>query len=166
MRRSQPPSSKGVLEVDWPFFGELCRALALRVAREYEPEIVLGIAKAYTTRVGAGPFPTELADATGERLGQRGHEFGTVTGRKRRCGWFDACLLRQTVKTAGINGIALTKLDVLDGFETLQVCVAYELDGERIGRLPAGHNAQARLKPVYQSFEGWTQSTRGARSVE
>jgi adenylosuccinate synthase len=125
---------------------------------------VLGIAKAYTTRVGAGPFPTELDDATGERLGQRGHEFGTVTGRKRRCGWFDACLLRQTVRTAGISGIALTKLDVLDGFETLQVCVGYELDGERIARLPAGHNAQARLKPIYQSFEGWTQSTRGARS--
>src|SRR5262245_34636325 len=125
---------------------------------------VLGIAKAYTTRVGAGPFPTELMDATGELLGRRGHEFGTVTGRKRRCGWFDACLLRQTVKTAGINGIALTKLDVLDGFDTLQMCVGYELDGEHIGRLPAGHNAQARLKPVYQSFEGWTQSTRGARS--
>ena len=125
---------------------------------------VLGIAKAYTTRVGAGPFPTELSDETGERLGVRGHEFGTVTGRKRRCGWFDACLLRQTVKTAGIDGIALTKLDVLDGFETLQVCVGYTLDGERIGRLPAGHNAQARLKPVYRSFEGWTQSTRGARS--
>jgi adenylosuccinate synthase len=125
---------------------------------------VLGIAKAYTTRVGAGPFPTELGDEIGERLGQRGHEFGTVTGRKRRCGWFDACLLRQTVKTAGINGIALTKLDVLDGFETLQVGVGYTLDGERIGRLPAGHNAQARLKPIYQSFEGWSQSTRGARS--
>jgi adenylosuccinate synthase len=125
---------------------------------------VLGIAKAYTTRVGAGPFPTELMDETGERLGQRGHEFGTVTGRKRRCGWFDACLLRQTIKTAGINGIALTKLDVLDGFETLQVCVGYTLDGEYIARLPAGHNAQARLQPVYQAFEGWTQSTRGARS--
>ena len=125
---------------------------------------VLGIAKAYTTRVGAGPFPTELHDETGEILGKRGHEFGTVTGRKRRCGWFDACLLRQTVKTAGVNGIALTKLDVLDGFETLQVCVGYRLDGERIDRLPAGHNAQARLQPIYQSFEGWTQSTRGARS--
>jgi adenylosuccinate synthase len=125
---------------------------------------VLGIAKAYTTRVGAGPFPTELTDATGELLGQRGHEFGTVTGRKRRCGWFDACLLRQTIKTAGITGIALTKLDVLDGLETLQVCVGYTLDGERIGRLPAGHNAQARLNPIYQTFEGWTQSTRGARS--
>jgi adenylosuccinate synthase len=125
---------------------------------------VLGIAKAYTTRVGAGPFPTELTDAIGERIGERGHEFGVVTGRKRRCGWFDACLVRQTIKVTGIDGIALTKLDVLDGFETLEVCVGYELDGERIGRLPAGHNAQARLKPIYQSFEGWTQSTRGARS--
>jgi adenylosuccinate synthase len=125
---------------------------------------VLGIAKAYTTRVGAGPFPTELTDEIGERLGQRGHEFGVVTGRKRRCGWFDACLLRQTIKTAGISGIALTKLDVLDGFETVQACVGYMLDGERIARLPAGHNAQARLTPIYQSFEGWTQSTRGARS--
>jgi adenylosuccinate synthase len=125
---------------------------------------VLGIAKAYTTRVGAGPFPTELTDAIGERLGERGHEFGVVTGRKRRCGWFDACLVRQTIKVAGITGIALTKLDVLDGFETLQVGVGYHLDGEKIGRLPAGHNAQARLQPIYQSFEGWTQSTRGARS--
>ena len=125
---------------------------------------VLGIAKAYTTRVGAGPFPTELTDEVGEQLGQRGHEFGVVTGRKRRCGWFDACLVRQTVKVAGINGIALTKLDVLDGFETLQVCIGYELDGERINRLPAGTNAQARLKPIYESFEGWTESTRGARS--
>ncbi len=125
---------------------------------------VLGIAKAYTTRVGAGPFPTELTDAIGERLGERGHEFGVVTGRKRRCGWFDACLVRQTIKVAGISGIALTKLDVLDGFETLQVGVGYHLDGEKIGRLPAGHNAQARLQPIYQSFEGWTQSTRGARS--
>ena len=125
---------------------------------------VLGIAKAYTTRVGAGPFPTELTDETGEKIGERGREFGVVTGRKRRCGWFDACLLRQTVKVAGITGIALTKLDVLDGFETLQVCVGYDLDGERVDRLPAGHNAQARLKPVYHSFEGWSQSTRGARS--
>jgi adenylosuccinate synthase len=125
---------------------------------------VLGIAKAYTTRVGSGPFPTELSDAIGERIGERGHEFGVVTGRKRRCGWFDACLMRQTIKVSGISGIALTKLDVLDGFETLQVCVGYQLDGERIARLPAGHNAQARLQPVYQAFEGWTQSTRGARS--
>jgi adenylosuccinate synthase len=125
---------------------------------------VLGIAKAYTTRVGAGPFPTELTDAIGERIGERGHEFGVVTGRKRRCGWFDACLVRQTIKVTGIDGIALTKLDVLDGFETLQVCVGYQLDGEQIGRLPAGHNAQERLKPIYESFEGWTESTRGARS--
>jgi adenylosuccinate synthase len=125
---------------------------------------VLGIAKAYTTRVGLGPFPTELADEIGERLGTRGNEFGTVTGRKRRCGWFDACLVRQTTKVAGIDGIALTKLDVLDGLPTLQVCVGYHLDGERIDRLPAGHNAQARLQPIYRSFEGWTQSTRGARS--
>jgi adenylosuccinate synthase len=125
---------------------------------------VLGIAKAYTTRVGAGPFPTELTDAIGERLGERGHEFGVVTGRKRRCGWFDACLVRQTIKVSGIGGIALTKLDVLDGFDTLQVGVGYHLDGDRIDRLPAGHNAQARLQPIYQTFEGWTQSTRGARS--
>jgi adenylosuccinate synthase len=125
---------------------------------------VLGIAKAYTTRVGAGPFPTELTDAIGEKLGERGHEFGVVTGRKRRCGWFDACLVRQTIKVTGIDGIALTKLDVLDGFDKLQVCVGYTLDGERIDRLPAGHNSQARLQPIYQSFEGWSQSTRGARS--
>ncbi len=125
---------------------------------------VLGIAKAYTTRVGAGPFPTELTDEVGRKLGERGHEFGTVTGRARRCGWFDACLVRQATKVAGIDGIALTKLDVLDGFEKLEVCVGYELDGERINRLPAGHNAQSRLEPIYQSFEGWTQSTRGARS--
>jgi adenylosuccinate synthase len=125
---------------------------------------VLGIAKAYTTRVGSGPFPTELTDETGERIGLRGNEFGTVTGRKRRCGWFDACLVRQVVKVAGIDGIALTKLDVLDGFSELQVCTGYELDGERIGRLPAGHNAQARVKPIYETFEGWSESTRGARS--
>jgi adenylosuccinate synthase len=125
---------------------------------------VLGIAKAYTTRVGSGPFPTELTDAVGERLGERGHEFGVVTGRKRRCGWFDACLVRQIIKVSGIDGIALTKLDVLDGFDKLEVCVGYMLDGERIGRLPAGHNAQARLEPIYQTFEGWSQSTRGARS--
>jgi adenylosuccinate synthase len=125
---------------------------------------VLGIAKAYTTRVGAGPFPTELTNEIGEKIGERGHEFGVVTGRKRRCGWFDACLLRQTIKVAGISGIALTKLDVLDGFDSLEVCVGYTLDGETIERLPAGHNAQARLKPIYRTFEGWSQSTRGARS--
>ncbi len=125
---------------------------------------VLGIAKAYTTRVGSGPFPTELNDEIGDKLGVRGHEFGTVTGRKRRCGWFDACLIRQVVRVAGIDGIALTKLDVLDGFSELQVCVGYWLDGERIDRLPAGHNAQSRVEPVYETFEGWSGSTRGARS--
>jgi adenylosuccinate synthase len=125
---------------------------------------VLGIAKAYTTRVGSGPFPTELNDEVGRRIGERGHEFGTVTGRARRCGWFDACLVRQTIKVNGIDGIALTKLDVLDGFPEIKVCTGYTLDGERINRLPAGHNAQARVKPIYEIFQGWTQSTRGARS--
>jgi adenylosuccinate synthase len=125
---------------------------------------VLGLAKAYTTRVGSGPFPTELTDAIGEKLGERGQEFGVNTGRKRRCGWFDACLVRQVVRVSGIDGIALTKLDVLDGFDELKVCVGYQLDGERIDSLPAGQNAQGRVKPVYQDFEGWTQSTRGARS--
>jgi adenylosuccinate synthase len=125
---------------------------------------VLGLAKAYTTRVGSGPFPTELTDETGERLGQRGQEFGVVTGRKRRCGWFDACLVRQVARVSGLDGIALTKLDVLDGFAEINVCVAYDLDGQRIDSLPAGQNAQARVKPIYQTFEGWTQSTRGARS--
>lgn len=125
---------------------------------------VLGIAKAYTTRVGSGPFPTELTDEIGEKIGERGHEFGTVTGRKRRCGWFDAVLVRQVAKVSGIDGIALTKLDVLDGFETIRICVGYKLDGERIGRLPAGSNAQQRIEPVWEDFEGWSQSTRGARS--
>lgn len=124
---------------------------------------VLGLAKAYTTRVGSGPFPTELTDEVGERLGQRGQEFGVNTGRKRRCGWFDACLVRQAIKVAGIDGIALTKLDVLDGFPEIKVSVGYELDGQRIDSLPAGQNAQARVKPVYESFEGWSQSTKGAR---
>jgi adenylosuccinate synthase len=125
---------------------------------------VLGIAKAYTTRVGSGPFPTELTDEVGQTLGERGHEFGTVTGRKRRCGWFDAVLVRQIVKVSGIDGIALTKLDVLDGFKEVKVCVGYDLDGERIDRLPAGQTGQARVKPIYETFEGWTQSTRGARN--
>jgi len=125
---------------------------------------VLGIAKAYTTRVGSGPFPTELDDATGEKLGERGREFGTVTGRKRRCGWFDATLVRQTIKVCGIDGIALTKLDVLDGFDELKVGVGYTLDGERMDRLPAGSNAQARVKPVWETLSGWSQSTHGARS--
>ena len=125
---------------------------------------VLGLAKAYTTRVGSGPFPTELTDDIGERLGERGQEFGVNTGRKRRCGWFDACLVRQVIKVSGIDGIALTKLDVLDGFPEIKVCIAYELDGQRIDSLPAGTNAQARVKPIYESFEGWSQSTRGART--
>lgn len=125
---------------------------------------VLGIAKAYTTRVGSGPFPTELNDEIGEKIGVRGHEFGTVTGRKRRCGWFDAVLVRQVAKVSGIDGIALTKLDVLDGFDTIRICVGYKLDGAVIDRLPAGANAQERLVPIYEDFEGWSQSTQGARS--
>jgi adenylosuccinate synthase len=125
---------------------------------------VLGIAKAYTTRVGSGPFPTELSDATGEKIGERGHEFGTVTGRKRRCGWFDAVLVRQVCKVSGIDGIALTKLDVLDSFEQIRICVGYKLDGERLDRLPAGFNAQERIEPIWEDFEGWEGSTRGARS--
>ena len=124
----------------------------------------LGIVKAYTTRVGEGPFPTELSDAVGQRLGERGHEFGTVTSRQRRCGWFDAVLVRQSAKLNGLNGVALTKLDVLDGFDALKVCVAYEVDGERLTRLPAGAHAQARITPIYETFPGWSQSTMGARS--
>jgi adenylosuccinate synthase len=125
---------------------------------------VLGITKAYTTRVGSGPFPTELRDETGRRIGERGHEFGTVTGRARRCGWFDAVLVRQSVKSCGIAGIALTKLDVLDGFDQLQVCVRYRLDGREIDYLPAGEASQTRLEPIYESIGGWGASTRGARS--
>jgi adenylosuccinate synthase len=125
---------------------------------------VLGITKAYTTRVGAGPFPTELTDATGQLLGERGHEFGTVTGRRRRCGWFDAVMVRQAVAVSGIHGIALTKLDVLDGFAEIKVCIGYKLDGERLDRLPAGQNSQSRIEPIWETFEGWSQSTRGARS--
>lgn len=125
---------------------------------------VLGIAKAYTTRVGGGPFPTELFDATGDLICQRGHEFGVNTGRRRRCGWFDAVLLRQTVRTSGIDGIALTKLDILDGFETIKVCTHYKLDGEIIDRLPASQAAQARVEPIYEEIEGWQDATGGARS--
>jgi adenylosuccinate synthase len=125
---------------------------------------VLGIAKAYTTRVGGGPFPTELHDDIGRTIGERGHEFGTVTGRARRCGWFDAALVRQTVKTSGIGGIALTKLDILDGFTEIKVCVRYMLDGQEIDRLPASQAAQARVVPVYETIEGWTGTTAGARS--
>ena len=125
---------------------------------------VLGIAKAYTTRVGGGPFPTELEDETGQLIAARGREVGVNTGRPRRCGWFDAVLVRQTVKTSGIDGIALTKLDILDGFETIEVCTHYELDGRRIDRLPASQAAQARVKPVYETIEGWPGTTAGARS--
>ncbi len=127
-------------------------------------DFVLGIVKAYTTRVGEGPFPTELDDADGERLGTRGHEFGTTTGRKRRCGWFDACLLRQTCATSGVTGIALTKLDVLDGFEVLKICVGYDLDGQRLDYLPTAADQQARCKPIYEELPGWSDSTEGARS--
>jgi adenylosuccinate synthase len=125
---------------------------------------VLGIAKAYTTRVGEGPFPTELKDEIGETLGAKGREFGVVTGRKRRCGWFDAVLVRQTVRTSGIDGIALTKLDVLDGFESLRICTGYQLDDQVIDHLPAGQSAQARVTPIYEEIEGWSGSTAGARS--
>jgi len=125
---------------------------------------VLGIAKAYSTRVGAGPFPTELHDETGRQLGTRGHEFGTVTGRPRRCGWFDAALVRQAVKVGGIQGLALTKLDVLDGMAELKIGVGYEIDGQRLNHLPAGQAAQAKAKPIYETIEGWAGSTRGARS--
>jgi adenylosuccinate synthase len=123
----------------------------------------LGITKAYTTRVGNGPFPTEQANDIGELLGSRGAEFGTVTGRKRRCGWFDAVMVRQAVETGGIDGLALTKLDVLDGFDELKVCVAYDLDGERLDRLPSDGPGQFRVKPVYETVPGWKHSTRGAR---
>ncbi|SHJ16092.1 Adenylosuccinate synthetase [Palleronia salina] len=125
---------------------------------------VLGIVKAYTTRVGEGPFPTELHDADGQMLGERGHEFGTTTGRKRRCGWFDACLVRQTCAISGISGIALTKLDVLDGFDTLKICVGYDLDGERLDYLPTASDKQARCTPIYEEMPGWSQTTAGARS--
>src|SRR5215472_465874 len=125
---------------------------------------VLGITKAYTTRVGSGPFPTELTDATGELLGARGREFGVVTGRKRRCGWFDAVMVRQAVKVAGITGIALTKVDVLDGLPEIKVCTAYRWRGETLHHLPASASVQAELEPVYETIEGWQESTRGARS--
>jgi adenylosuccinate synthase len=131
---------------------------------------ILGLAKAYTTRVGSGPFPTELLDADGKPdaigklLGERGKEFGVNTGRARRCGWFDACLVRQIIKVSGINGVALTKLDILDPLLEIKVCTGYELDGERLDRLPAGQNQQARVKPIYETLDGWNASTAGARS--
>ncbi|OQW74726.1 MAG: adenylosuccinate synthase [Proteobacteria bacterium ST_bin14] len=125
---------------------------------------VLGIAKAYTTRVGSGPFPTELADATGERLGERGHEFGTVTGRKRRCGWFDAVLVRQSAAVGGITGIALTKIDVLDGFDEVKICTGYRLNGAELDYFPAHYADQAGVEPIYETLPGWHESTAGARS--
>ena len=125
---------------------------------------VLGIVKAYTTRVGSGPFPTELEDAIGQRLGERGHEFGTVTGRKRRCGWFDAVLVRQSMAVSGVTGIALTKLDVLDGLEEIRICTGYTLRGETLDHLPAHAADQAAVEPVYESMPGWPESTAGARS--
>jgi adenylosuccinate synthase len=125
---------------------------------------VLGICKAYTTRVGAGPFPTEQTNEIGQRIGERGREFGTVTGRARRCGWFDAVLVRQTVRTSGIHGLALTKLDILDGFDEIQVCTGYRLDGREIDYLPAGERAQAEVEPIYETIAGWKDATAGARS--
>lgn len=126
--------------------------------------MVLGIAKAYATRVGSGPFPTELHDEIGKGLGDRGHEFGTVTGRRRRCGWFDACMVRQAVKIGGIQGIALTKLDVLDGLSELKICTGYKVKGQLMKRLPFAMEAQAAAEPIYETLEGWSGSTRGARS--
>jgi adenylosuccinate synthase len=125
---------------------------------------VLGIAKAYTTRVGSGPFPTELEDETGQRLGERGHEFGTVTGRKRRCGWFDAVLVRQSCAVSGVTGIALTKLDVLDGFDKVRICTGYRLRGKILDYFPAHAADQAEVEPIYEEMDGWTESTAGARS--
>src|SRR6201984_119600 len=125
---------------------------------------VLGICKGYTTPGGQGPFPTELNSEIGEEIGRRGREFGVNTGRKRRCGWFDATLVRQTVRTCGINGLALTKLDILDGFDTIEVCTGYRLDGKEIDHLPAGEGAQARVVPIYETIEGWKQPTAKARS--
>ena len=127
-------------------------------------DFVLGIVKAYTTRVGSGPFPTELIGGTGARMGERGREFGTVTGRARRCGWFDAVLVRQSVKVNGVHGIALTKLDVLDGFSELKVCTGYRIENEALDHLPASSYRQAAVEPVYETLEGWSESTRGARS--
>tara|TARA_Y100000817_G_C16810012_1_gene523810 strand:- start:492 stop:1259 length:768 start_codon:yes stop_codon:yes gene_type:complete len=125
---------------------------------------VLGITKAYTTRVGEGPFPTELKDKIGEILGDRGKEFGTVTSRKRRCGWFDGVLVKQAIKTSGINGIALTKLDVLDELDEIKICIAYDLNGERIDYLPASSEQQFKVKPIYKTFNGWKSSTSGTKN--
>jgi adenylosuccinate synthase len=125
---------------------------------------VLGITKAYTTRVGSGPFPTELTDAIGRTLGERGHEFGTVTGRPRRCGWFDAVMVRQAIRVGGIRGIAFTKLDVLDGFDEIKICTGYRYRGETLHHFPAASGVQAAVEPIYETIPGWQESTRGARS--
>ena len=129
-------------------------------------DFVLGITKAYTTRVGSGPFPTEQENEVGQLLGERGHEFGTVTGRKRRCGWFDAVMVRQAVTVAGIDGIALTKVDVLDGMDEIKMCVGYKLDGKEIDYYPSAQSHQANVEPIYETIEGWSGSTRGARSFK
>ena len=125
---------------------------------------MLGITKAYTTRVGEGPFPTELTDSIGEQLGQKGKEFGTVTNRKRRCGWFDGVLVRQTIKISGIDGIALTKLDVLDELDEIKICIAYQLDGKKIDYLPAAVDDQLKVTPIYKTFKGWKSSTKGIKN--
>ena len=126
---------------------------------------ILGITKAYTTRVGSGPFPTELKDKIGESLGKRGNEFGTVTARKRRCGWFDGVLVRQTIKISGINGIALTKLDVLDDLNEIKICIGYELNGKKIDYLPAATEDQFNIKPIYRVYKGWKTNTQGIRNM-
>ena len=127
---------------------------------------ILGITKAYTTRVGSGPFPTELKDKIGDNLGKRGKEFGTVTARKRRCGWFDGVLVRQTIKISGINGIALTKLDVLDELDEVKMCIAYELNGKKLDYLPAASEDQFNIKPIYKTFPGWKSKTQGIRNIK
>ena len=127
---------------------------------------VLGITKAYTTRVGSGPFPTELKDEIGENLGRRGNEFGTVTARKRRCGWFDGVLVRQTIKVSGINGIALTKLDVLDELDEIKMCIGYKLNGKKLDYLPAASEDQFNIMPIYKTFPGWKAKTQGIRNLK
>ena len=127
---------------------------------------ILGITKAYTTRVGSGPFPTELKNKIGESLGKRGKEFGTVTARKRRCGWFDGVLVRQTIKISGINAIALTKLDVLDELDEIKMCIEYQLNGKKLDYLPSSSEDQFNIKPIYRSFKGWKTTTRGIRNID
>ncbi len=127
---------------------------------------ILGITKAYTTRVGEGPFPTELKDSIGEHLGSKGKEFGTVTSRKRRCGWFDGVLVRQTIKISGIDGIALTKLDVLDDLDEIKICIAYEIDGKKIDYLPASIDEQNKVKPIYKTYKGWKSTTEGIKNFD